>query len=97
MEHSLLTLSDLSSAAGVHPDLVEQFVSYGLLEPVSGSAGTLLFAASAVERLECIVRLRRDLGINLPGIAVILEMRDRLQALQRELERLRKQVAEAGR
>lgn len=90
LEHSALTLEDLASEAGVHPELVEKFVSYGLIEAVEECGGRPLFARAAVERLRSIVRLRRDLGVNLAGIAVILEMKDRIRALEEELERLRR-------
>jgi DNA-binding transcriptional MerR regulator len=89
LEHSLLTLEDLASITGVHPELIGKFVSYGLLEPAGGSGNCPLFAPSTVQLVRCIVRLRRDLGVNLPGIAVILEMRQRMEALQREIQRLR--------
>ncbi len=89
-EHALLTIEELASAAGLHPELVAKFVSYGLLEP--DASDSALFPASAVERLRCIVRLRHDLGVNLAGIAVILDMRAKMEALQRELERLRKRL-----
>lgn len=94
MEHSCLTLEDLASRTGVHPELVEKFVSYGLLEPLPEAGGALLFAPSAVERLRTIVRLRRGLGVNLAGIAVILEMRDRIEALRAEVARLRQRIEE---
>jgi DNA-binding transcriptional MerR regulator len=90
IEHSLLTMEELASAADVHPDLAAAFVSYGLLEP-DPSAPTL-FPASMVERLRSIVRLREDLGVNLAGIAIILDMRAKLEALQAELERLRNKM-----
>jgi MerR family transcriptional regulator/heat shock protein HspR len=89
-EHALLTIDELASAAGLHPELIATFVSYGLLEP--DTSDPALFPASTVERLRCIVRLRRDLGVNLAGIAVILDMRAKMEALQRELERLRKRL-----
>lgn len=92
--HSCLTLEELAGRAGVHPELVEKFVSYGLLEPLAEAGGARLFAPSAVERLRAIVRLRRDLGVNLAGIAVILEMRERIEALREEIERLRKRIEE---
>jgi DNA-binding transcriptional MerR regulator len=50
----------------------------------------LRFPISCIERLRRIVRLRRDLGVNLAGVAVILEMRPRMEELQKELERLRR-------
>lgn len=94
-QHSLLTLEDLAAAAGVHPDLVQVFVSSGLLEPELDASDAALFAPSAVMRLRRIVRLRRDLGVNLAGIAVILQMRERIEALQEEVQRLRKLVADS--
>jgi len=62
----------LADTAGVHPELVEKFVDYGLIEPSADQGSGPLFPASAVERLRCIMRLRRDLGVNLAGVAVIL-------------------------
>ena len=87
-EHAFLSLEDLASASDLHPGLVEQFVEYGLLEPSAGAGPGSLFPASAVERLRRIVRLKCDLGVNLAGIAVILEMRERLVGLQEDLARL---------
>ncbi len=89
-ELTLLTVDELASAAGIHPDLVEKFVSYGLLEPDASDPDA--FPSAAVERLRCIVRLREDLGVNLAGIAVILDMRAKMEALQRELDRFRRRL-----
>jgi MerR family transcriptional regulator, heat shock protein HspR len=89
-EHSLLTLQDLASAAGLHPELVEKFIEYGLIEPSKSAGSNPLFSFSSVERLRRIMRLRRDLGVNLAAVGVILEMRERMENLQRELEDLRK-------
>jgi MerR family transcriptional regulator, heat shock protein HspR len=88
-EHSLLTLNDLANMAGLHPELVEKFVDYGLIEPSAGTSSRPLFSAAAVQRLRCIIRLRRDLGVNLAGVAVILEMKERIEKVQKELELLR--------
>jgi hypothetical protein len=67
---------------------VEKLVEYGVIEPVPDIASPSLFPASAIDRLRCVMRLRRDLGVNLAGATVILEMRERLRSLQAELERL---------
>jgi MerR family transcriptional regulator, heat shock protein HspR len=93
MEYSLLTLDQLSDAAELHPDLVGKFIQYGLIEPAAAEAPRLLFPISSIERLRRIVRLRRDLGVNLAGVAVILEMRLHMEELQKELERLRQSIA----
>ena len=84
----LLTLEALASSAEIHPDLVERFVEYGLIEPVEWRGPLLLFDTAAVPRLRMIMRLRRDIGANLAGIGMIIDLLDRLRALQRENERL---------
>jgi DNA-binding transcriptional MerR regulator len=71
-----LTLDDLAACAGLHPDLVARFVDFGLVQPV--------FDASKVLRLRSIQRLRAELGINLEGVAVVLDLVERLQTLERE-------------
>lgn len=88
-EYSLLTLEELAGTAGLHPELVEKFIDYGLVEPATTTGSHSFFSVSSVERLRRIIRLRRDLGVNLAGVAVILEMRERMENLQRELDRLR--------
>lgn len=81
-----LTLEELAHAARLHPDLVESFVDFGLLEPVGRDGSRLLFDMKAVLRVRAIQRLRRDLGVNLSGIAIILDLTERLRTQQQELE-----------
>jgi DNA-binding transcriptional MerR regulator len=90
--NSLLTLEDLADAAAMPPKRVEKLVGAGLLEPSSTTCSGPLFPASCVERLRRIRRLRRDLGINLPGIAAVLDMRERIESLQQETQWLRRQL-----
>jgi DNA-binding transcriptional MerR regulator len=91
-KRSLLSVEDLARASGLHAEVVERFARYGVIEPMPESGPGAFYAPSAVERLRCVMRLRRDLGVNLAGAAVILEMREHLQNLQVELERLRRRV-----
>ncbi len=84
-----LTVGRLAAAAGLHPELVARFVEFGLLEPAERAGEECVFGDEALERLCRIERLREHLGVNLAGIAVILELRERVRVLQREVERLR--------
>ena len=84
-----LTLDTVASCAGIHPTLVERFLEWSLIEPVGWAGPSPLFDVSVVPRLRIIERLRGDLGVNLAGIAVILEMTDRLRALEWENDQLR--------
>jgi DNA-binding transcriptional MerR regulator len=88
-EHNHLTLDDLALHADLHPELVERFVEFGLITPIEKEGTQMLFDASAVTRLRAIVRLRRNLGINLAGVSVVLDLIDKLCTLQRENESLR--------
>jgi chaperone modulatory protein CbpM len=88
-EHSFLTLEQLAVSVELHPQLVQQLVRHGLIEPANAQAPDLLFPISCVERIRRIIRLRRDLRVNLAGAAVILEMRQHIEELQKELARLR--------
>ena len=90
IEPEQLTLEGLAACAGVHPARIESFVEYGLLEPIARTGTQWLFDMACLARLRMIERLRRDLGVNLAGIAVILDLLDRLTTLQREVEQWRR-------
>ena len=85
----VLTLEAAAARAGLHPVLVERFVEFGLVEPIERTGAEIRLDAASLPRLVAISRLRTDLGVNLHGVAVILDLVDRLAALQRELAWLR--------
>jgi MerR family transcriptional regulator, heat shock protein HspR len=89
-ERKELTLEALASSADLHPAHVRRFVEYGLLEPIEVIGTNMIFETSAILRLRMIERLRCEIGINLNGIAVILDLLDRLRELQYESEGLRR-------
>ncbi|HEX3685604.1 MAG TPA: chaperone modulator CbpM [Bryobacteraceae bacterium] len=86
-----LTLDDLALHADMHPALVERLVELRLIRPVQ-QEGAMFFDASAISRLRSIGRLRRGLGINLAGVSVVLDLIDKVWALQRENETLKKRL-----
>src|SRR3981189_3929755 len=71
-EHSLLTLEDLASAAGLRPELVDTLVRFRLVEPKANTGSCPLFSVSSVERLGGILRLRHDLGGTLAAARLLL-------------------------
>ena len=85
-----LTLEAAAARVGLHPVLVERFVEFGLIEPAERTGAEMRFDAACLPRLVAISRLRTDLGVNLNGVAVILDLVDRLTAAQRELAWLRR-------
>jgi MerR family transcriptional regulator, heat shock protein HspR len=87
--NSLVSVEQLAKAASLRPESVRKFVAVGLIEPSCHTWSGPLFPRSSLERLRRILRLRRDLGINLAGIAAVLDMRERIESLQEEVQRLR--------
>ena len=66
----------------MHPALVARLVGFGLIKPVATRGTIFLFDQSKISRLRSINRPRNDLGINLPGVAVVLDLVERLRALE---------------
>jgi DNA-binding transcriptional MerR regulator len=84
-----MTLDTLADYAGVHPEYVLRLVQFGLIEPIRETEAEMFFRAAAVLQVRRIARMRRDLGVNLAGVAVILRLTDELRELRKELEELR--------
>lgn len=91
VERERLTIDVLAARCGLHPALLERFVEYGLLEPLARAGTEMWFDLASITRLRLIERLRHDLGANLAGVAVILDLLDRMALLQGEVERLRRE------
>ncbi len=84
------TLTELAYRTGLHPELIDRFVSLGLIE-FTGSThdGEPIFDSGVIPLVRRILRLRNQLGVNYAGIGVILELMSRLETLEariRELE-----------
>ncbi len=73
---------------GVHPQTLRLYEREGLICPPRSSGNTRLYDRETVERLEMILTLTRDLGVNLAGVEVILDLRARLSRMEGEVERL---------
>jgi MerR family transcriptional regulator/heat shock protein HspR len=86
----------VSMRYGVHPQTLRLYEREGLLTPSRTEGKTRLYSDEDLERLEFILNLTRDLGVNLAGVEVVLGMRDRLNQLQEDLERLAHALEAAG-
>jgi MerR family transcriptional regulator/heat shock protein HspR len=73
---------------GVHPQTLRLYEREGLIRPARSSGNTRLYDADTVERLEIILTLTRELGVNLAGVEVILDLKSRLARMEGEVGRL---------
>jgi DNA-binding transcriptional MerR regulator len=78
-----LTIDELATAAGLSAARVERLVRVGLVDATR--PGPSPFTAATAARLRRMLRLRRDLGVNLGGAAIIVDLVEQLEALEREL------------
>lgn len=81
------TISAVAEEFDVHPQTLRLYEREGLLKPSRSEGNTRLYTDTDLERLELILSLTRDLGVNLAGVEIILNMREKMDAMQREFER----------
>lgn len=81
------TISAVAELFEIHPQTLRLYEREGLLKPSRSEGNTRLYEDSDLERLEIILSLTRDLGVNLAGVEIILNMREKMNAMQREFER----------
>lgn len=86
----------VSMRYGVHPQTLRLYEREGLLMPSRTEGKTRLYSDEDLERLEFILNLTRDLGVNLAGVEVVLTLRDRMSRMQEDLDRLVQALEAAG-
>ena len=79
-------ISAIAEQFQVHPQTLRLYEREGLLKPSRSEGNTRLYTEDDVERLEVILKLTRDLGVNLAGVEIILNMRERMAEMQRQIE-----------
>src|SRR3989440_10509340 len=70
---------------GTHPQTLRLYEREALLTPPRPEGNTRLYTDEDLQRLEFILSLARDLGVNISGIAIILQMRERMEEMQRQI------------
>ena len=90
-------ISAVAESYSIHPQTLRLYEREGLLKPSRSEGNTRLYTEEDLERLELILNLTRDLGVNLAGVEVVLNMRLRMEEMQRELhefvEYIEKEIA----
>jgi MerR family transcriptional regulator, heat shock protein HspR len=81
-------ISVVADSYQVHPQTLRLYERLGLLKPSRSDGNTRLYTDSDLKRLEIILNLTRDLGVNLAGVEVILNMRERMELMQEEMKEL---------
>jgi len=91
-------ISAVSERFGVHPQTLRIYEREGLIVPIRSEGNTRMYDEESLKRLQLILTLTRDLGVNLAGVDVILNMREKMIRMQQDfaqvLELVRKEILE---
>lgn len=79
------TISVVAERFDVHPQTLRMYEREGLLQPSRTDGNTRLYTDEDIDRLDVILSLTRDLGVNLAGVEIILNMRSKMDAMQRQM------------
>src|SRR6476469_8349091 len=79
-------ISAVSQKYKIHPQTLRLYEREGLLKPSRTEGNTRLYTEEDIERLEIILSLTRDMGVNLAGVEVVLNMRAKMEQMRRQME-----------
>ena len=79
-------ISAVAEMYEIHPQTLRLYEREGLLQPSRTVGNTRLYTDEDLERLEFILNLARELGVNIAGIAIILQMRERMEEMNRQMQ-----------
>lgn len=83
-----LLISAVAERYDIHPQTLRLYEREGLLNPARSEGNTRLYDEESLERLETILNLTREMGVNLAGVEVILNMKQQLETMRAEMDRL---------
>jgi MerR family transcriptional regulator/heat shock protein HspR len=79
-------ISAIAEQYQIHPQTLRLYEREGLLKPSRSEGNTRLYTQEDIDRLEVILKLTRDFGVNLAGVEIILNMREKMAVMQRQIE-----------
>jgi len=80
-----IMISAVAERFEIHPQTLRLYEREGLLRPTRSAGNTRLYDEESIERLETILALTRDMGVNLAGVEVVLNMRDKIERIEAEV------------
>jgi len=81
-------ISSVAESYQIHPQTLRLYERLGLLKPSRSEGNTRLYIDEDLQRLEVILTLTRELGVNLAGVEVILNMREKMEMMQKQVEEM---------
>ncbi len=97
MEHHydepVYLISVVAKVLSIHPQTLRQYEREGLIEPSRTDGKIRLYSQRDIDRIKLILRLTRDMGINLAGVDVILKLKNQLHEFENLIDELRLELS----
>jgi len=90
-------ISIVSSMLNIHPQTLRQYERDGLIKPSRTQGRMRLYSQRDIDKMKMILRLTRDLGVNIAGIDVILRLKEQMEEMELEIERLKNELNSVNR
>lgn len=91
-EENVLTLRELCDICDIRMDVIQDYISYQIVEPLDQSQKQWVFNVAQLRRIQTALRLQRDLEINLAGAALVLDLLEELESLRQHANLLEKHL-----
>ena len=88
----LYVISVAARLVACHPQTLRTYERMGLIEPRRSDSNVRMYSDNDIDRLRQIQRLTQDMGVNLAGVEIVLKLLERIEELQEEVERLRRDL-----
>jgi MerR family transcriptional regulator/heat shock protein HspR len=85
---ALYSISVVSEMLDLHPQTIRQYERLGLVKPQRTEGNTRLYSDEDIERLKLIITLTKDLGVNIAGVDIIINMKEQIEELQNTISKL---------
>ena len=87
-------ISIVANMLNIHPQTLRQYERDGLIKPSRTKGRVRLYSQRDIDRMKLILRLTRDLGVNIAGIDIILRLKEQMEEMESEIEELKEQLRE---
>lgn len=90
-------ISVVAAMLDIHPQTLRQYEREGLVEPSRTQGRMRLYSQRDIERMKLILRLTRQMGVNLAGVDIVLQLKEQIDTMQNEIDQLREELSKVNR
>jgi len=90
-------ISVVATMLDIHPQTLRQYEREGLVEPSRTQGRMRLYSQRDIDRMKLILRLTRQMGVNLAGVDIVLQLKEQIDQMQIEIDQLREELSKVNR